>query len=132
MAATVSIIHLYLLQITWFTGISYLLNSLAITIKVKFLVISDTHKAIGVCDCLTPRKSRSLLFLSEVILIYSFNGNLFINTFLAHCYTYNISEQIHLFQCFEMTNSYSDLKKNPIFFMKKISYHFIHCSFNIK
>lgn len=119
MAATVSIIHLYLLQITWFTGISYLLNSLSITIMVKFLVISDTHKAIGVCDCLTPRKSRSLLFLSEVILIYSFNGNLFINTFLAHCYIYNISEQIHLFQCFEMTNSYSDLKKKPNIFHEK-------------
>lgn len=119
MAATVSIIHLYLLQITWFTGISYLLNSLSITIMVKFLVISDTHKAIGVCDCLTPRKSRSLLFLSEFILIYSFNGNLFINTFLAHCYIYNISEQIHLFQCFEMTNSYSDLKKKTNIFHEK-------------
>lgn len=76
----------------WFIGIFYLLNSFFIMIMVKFFVISDIYKVIGVCDCLILRKFRSLLFLLEVILIYSFNGNLFINIVLVYCYIYNIFE----------------------------------------
>lgn len=67
----------------WFLGIFYLLNSFYIMIRVKFFVIIDIYKVIGVFDCLILRKFRSLVFLLEVILRYSFNGNFFINIFLS-------------------------------------------------